>query len=442
MEKGELSLDDLAESPETGNWVQLSTIDGVAKSPPNTTFELAPTAAPSGSVLTATLASPKPPVSLFAQRTTFGSMVEAIATGTDHFLARTAKHIRPDGAIPSLTNEGFFERWLADADKFTLHVCHDLAEVLRHSSARDDIRAYDPQALAVRIRESCFAELDAVLSSFVRVLKELGVSLAHTLETLQAASSSEGALQHWLAKEIHGGPAAGSAQNAEAESSKTATKKKILVLHRLHDLRIRSQSLAFSKIVDYLKALEKSPARIMDYCGERCFGTAVDLELQASVIAAAAADIEQKTIPIVERILNAASAEARALEKRKKKELAKLRAEEDLYTVKTHYQSQGIACMSMGGLCLFPAWIIVLLGFPGTILRGLALTGGILGLIAFFAGITRLSMGRCLTVEHFIEPDRIETKPEAEAVADAATKNDAKPNPAGSGSGSMQHSAA
>lgn len=416
LEKGELALDDLAESPETGNWVPLSTIEGINQSQSQTTFEKAPARSDGATILTATITPPKPASSLFAQRAAFGSLVEAITTHIDQFLARSAKHIRPDGAIPTLTNDAFFERWLAEADKFTLRLCHQLAEVLKHSSIRDDIRAYDAQALAVRIRESSFSELDAVLSSFVRVLKELGVSLSHTLETLQAASASEGALQNWLAQEINTGKTAEPVLRAD-EEIRPGTQKKMLLLHRLHDLRIRSQSLAFSKIVDYLKALERSSAKILDYCGERCFSTTIDLELQASVVASTKGEIEQKTTPIIERMLNAASTEARALEQRKRKEIAKLRAEEDLYTVRTLYQSQGIACMSIGGLCLFPAWIIVLLGFPGTMLRWAALAGGILGLIAFFGGVTRLSMGRCLQVEHFVEPELTVSKPEPEKPA-------------------------
>ena len=417
LEKGALALDDLAESPDTGNWVPLASIDGVAPEAPALSFDTSHHGGDiaHGSVLTAAATAVRPPVSLFAQRTTFGSLSEVISNGVDQFLGRTSRHIRPDGSISSLTHENFFEKWLAEADKFTHSLCHDLAEILKRSSARDDIRAYDVNALSTRIREASCAELDGVLSSFVRVLKELGVSLAHTLETLQAASASEGAIQDWLAKEIDVGKSAAAQAARELPAARPATKKKIALLHRLHDLQIRSQSLAFSKMVDYVKALERLPPQVLAYCGERCFSADVDLELQAGAGASTSDDIEQRTTPVIERILNAASAEAQALEKRRRKELAKLRAEEDLYTLKTHYQFQGLALMSISGICLFPAWIIVLMGSPGNFLRWLALVGGIVGLTVFAAALTRLSMGRSLTVEHFMDAERIETKPGAES---------------------------
>jgi hypothetical protein len=129
--------------------------------------------------------------------------------------------------------------------------------------------------LAKQIRETAFEALDGILVDYVNALNQIHVDLKDAASNFSDSSILGEALKAAAIGRVAGG-FGGSGKllgtvGAIAAVGKEAMKQRALVAQQ-KQLEAQAKSLAFSKILEYLKAVEALPENLLDYGCAKCFG--------------------------------------------------------------------------------------------------------------------------------------------------------------------------
>jgi hypothetical protein len=311
----------------------------------------------------------------------YAAMSGAIESNLAQFLTKIERATHGIGPVNSAGKEEFFRNFLIRADKFTGCCCQEFANILRLASILPEVRGTDLQALAHRLRETAFAELDSMLLRCIVILKEINVDLAQTLAQLQESSLRQAALDP--------------GQSSNSPKAKTGgTAIKLELLNQQNELISQAQSLAFSKMVDYLRDLGALPAALLDYAATKCFGGDVDFALQKKVLNQIEIALEPKLTHAIELLLNFASAERMKRERQQSSEAARTHGSDEQRARSESSEAQGIICLAISLVCLFPAWLAVMSSAAGQGIKAFTIVAGVIGFSCFFLGIVRLTSNR------------------------------------------------
>jgi hypothetical protein len=193
----------------------------------------------------------------------------------------------PKAIPPKLSTEEFFQKFLVYADRFTDHCCQELSKILRQASVLPEVRGTPTLELAKQIRQGGFEALDKILVSYVEALQRIHVDLQDVAASLSNSSLIGEAMKGAALGQVAGGfgdrgKFLGTV-GALAAAGNEAIKQQAL-LEMQNRLYAEAKGLAFSKIVEYLKAVESLPEHLLDYGCAKCFGGQLDFARQAQAI--------------------------------------------------------------------------------------------------------------------------------------------------------------
>ena len=343
------------------------------------------------------VAPPGAMINQFERVKALAQMAEAIANGIERFLVTFKYTINPEGTLRGLSRVEFFQKYVAQAAQLSVKPSKELAAIFRSHSSQADVRVADLDALAKAIRDSCFAELDGLLLNSVALLEGAGIDLSGSLDVFRDSPLPKAAPKVLAnppppeaspdpSRDPDGAPIAfgpfGSAPEIVPPPKNQGQTKS------------QGQALALLKMVDYLRALKRLPAALLDYGSAQCFGGDADAGLHKKVLLNIQGLIEPKLNESIELILSVASVETRELERLKEAQLTRVNAGQELKARKAWREAQGIGFLAFSGICLFPGWVAVLSGSLTGTLKALVIFTGIIGCFSFFWGITQMTFSR------------------------------------------------
>lgn len=214
---------------------------------------------------------------------TYEDMADAVKASVDQLLIPFQAASEPKSSVREITTEEFFQKFLVYADKFAGQCCQDFSKILRHSSIVPEVRGTPTLHLAKQVRETAFEAADRILVSYVESLKQLNVDLNTISGSITDTSVVGQALKGAALGRVAGGfggtgkilGAVGAVVAAGTEAMKQAA-----LLQQQKQLEAQAKSLAFSKILEYLKAAKALPENLLDYGCAKCFGGQVDFAKQ------------------------------------------------------------------------------------------------------------------------------------------------------------------
>ena len=166
-----------------------------------------------------------------------------------------------------MTAEAFCQEFLVYADKVTGQCCQDFSKIMRQASLVPEVRGTPTLQLAKQVRQTVFEALDNTLVSYVATLKQIHMDLKGVASTFSDSSVIGEAMKGATIGRVAGGfgdsgkvlGAVGAIAAAGNEAMKQGS-----LLAQQKQLEAEAKNLAFSKILEYLRAVEALP--------EKCFG--------------------------------------------------------------------------------------------------------------------------------------------------------------------------
>ena len=265
-----------------------------------------------------------------AKPSAYDAMADAVKASMDQLLIPFHVASDPQGPLQDMTTEAFFERFLVYADKFTGQCCQDFSKILRQASLVPEVRGTPTLQLAKQIREMVFEAPDKILVSYVDTLKQIHMDLNGIASSFSESSvvgeAMKGAAIGRVAGGFGGSGKVLGAVGAIAAAGNEAMKQAVLLAQQKR-LEAEAKSLAFSKILEYLKAVEELPENLLDYGCARCFGGQIDFSKQTQAVEQSQVSLKEKleealtfTLQIQqheqERVLKAAADETAARQKK------------------------------------------------------------------------------------------------------------------------------
>jgi hypothetical protein len=367
----------------------------------------------------------------FAQVTAYASISEVARSGVHDFLKFLGRRLAAETGSNAAKKEAFFKRFLSEADSLTAKSCQEVVKIVLHATVRPEIRDAAPQVLAARIRELAFAELDTILLNYVMVLKEVSVDLKQTINLLQESHLRDEAHKvvtgSWLTVTPDEGPVGADAGRRGPSSHKICQQEEFLT--QQHELKLQAQSLVFSEMIDYVEMLGTLPAALVDFGGKKCFGGDVDFALQKKVVTKDLSAIEDELTSTVQNLLHLASAERKELGRLRSEATARIQAVEKTENCKERREAVGVGLLATTGICLFPAWVVILSSTPSRGIKTLAVVGGVIALFTFFCAVSSLAIARRPSVPlNFDDEKLVDVRDRAPVSATAAEAPQPVPN--------------
>ncbi len=227
----------------------------------------------------------------------YSAMANAAQTSVAQLLIPFKVASNADALIRTMSSEDFFKKFLVYADQFSDLCCEDYAKIIRQCSSVPEVRGTPTQALAKEIRAEVFAPLDAILSAYVQVLKQLGLDLGAVSAELRGSSVVDSALRGAAIGQVAGGFGSSGKTlgtwNALVQAGAEAERKLALMQQQAALLR-QGESMTFPKILEYLNAVKKLPETLVDYGCAKCFGGQVSFERQQGALEGVLAAITPK----------------------------------------------------------------------------------------------------------------------------------------------------
>jgi hypothetical protein len=266
----------------------------------------------------------------------------------------------PKTILPKLSTEEFFQKFLVYADRFTDHCCQELSKILRQASVLPEVRGTPTLELAKQIRQGGFEALDKILVSYIEALKRIHVDLQGIAVSLSNSSLIGEAMKGAAIGQVAGGFGGGGkllgTVGALAAAGQEAMKQQAL-LEMQNRLYAEAKDLAFSKIGEYLQAVESLPEHLLDFGCAKCFGAQVDFTLQGAVLKGVESHVGERLRASIAMAANLADAEAR---KPKQGPIAQRRAR----SVRLPQPDEGWMCGEYKGQRFFSNKQIVVKGEP------------------------------------------------------------------------------
>jgi hypothetical protein len=217
----------------------------------------------------------------------YDAMAHAVKAAIEELLIpfRVASDSRQ--LLREMSSDEFFRKFLVYADKFTDQCCHELSKILRQTSVSPEVRGTPTLELAKQVREIVFERTDKILISYVDSLEQINLGLGEAARNLSDSSVLGEAMKGAAIGRVAGGFGETGkvlgAVGAIAAAGEEATKQ-LALLEQQHKLGEEARDLAFSKIVEYLKAVEALPENLLDYGCAKCFGGQIDFSKQALAV--------------------------------------------------------------------------------------------------------------------------------------------------------------
>ena len=317
-------------------------------------------------------------------------MAQAVKASMEELLVPFQAASDAPESLRNMNTDDFFRAFLVYADKFTGECCRELSKIFRQVSLTPEVRGTPTLELAKKIRQTVFEKLDMVLVSYVDSLKQINLDLGGVVQGLSDSSVLAEALKGAAIGRVAGGfgdtGKVFGTVGAIAAAGKEAEKQQALLALR-QKLMDEARSLAFSKIIDYLKEVELLPENLLDYGCAKCFGGEIDFSKQALAVEFVRESVGDKIRRALELTLN--------LERMQKEEASRVATA----MVQAASEKTGKATAAGCGGCLLVIGVLVLIGGIGQIFDSksdpddptivLACVGG-LGLI--IAGIVAFTM--------------------------------------------------
>jgi hypothetical protein len=322
----------------------------------------------------------------------YEAMAEAVKASVDQLLIPFHVASDPGGPLRDMPTEAFFQKFLIYADKFTGQCCQDFSKILRQASVVPEVRGTPTLLLAKQVRETVFEAPDKILVGYVNALRQINVDLRSVAGSFAETSVLGEALKGGAIGRVAGGfgdagkvlGAVGAVAAAGREAEKQAA-----LLEQRSQLEARARGLAFSKIVEYLKAVEALPENLLDYGCAKCFGSQIDFASQARAVQLVQASIRERVEQALRFTLK--------IQKDEREAAAKAVLAESAERKKKSEEASNRSAKGCGG-CLAVVGIVVLVSAVGTLLSatstasaesiglGFAFGLGLLitGLIVFF----------------------------------------------------------
>ena len=233
----------------------------------------------------------------------YEAMAEAVKTSFEQLLIPFHAASEPHGLLRDMTTEAFFQKFLVYADKFTGQCCQDFSKILRRASVVPEVRGTPTLQLAKQLREVVFEMPDKILVGYVGALRQINLDLMGVAGSIADTSVLGEAMKGAAIGRVAGGfgetgkvlGAVGAMAAAGQEAMKQAA-----LLEQRKQLEAQATGLAFSKILEYLKAIEALPENLLDYGCAKCFGGQIDFSRQAQAVQ----QIQASNKPKLEQALN------------------------------------------------------------------------------------------------------------------------------------------
>jgi hypothetical protein len=227
--------------------------------------------------------------------------------------------LQPFGAVSSArellqttSGEAFFERFLVTADSFTSECCQGFAKLLRESSGVAEVRAMPTTVLAKQVRQVVFQDLDAVLTAYVQALAQANVEIQQTAGQLRDTSILDAGLKGAALGQLAGGFGQ-SGKSLGTFAGRVQAGGAALAKLNLHvqqiNLMLEARQLAYRKVTDYLKAVSMLPEEMLDYGAAKCFGSAVNFQLQQEALSSISTNCSAQLTKAIEVASGLAAAE-------------------------------------------------------------------------------------------------------------------------------------
>ncbi len=234
-----------------------------------------------------------------------------------------------EGLLRAMSTEEFFKRFIIYADKFTEGCCQDYAKIIRQCSMVPEIRGTPTTSLSKQVRAEVFEPLDGILTDYIRALRDLDMDLSNVSSELRESSVVEAGMRGAAIGQLAGGLGRSGRTmgtiNALLQAGAEVDKRLALLQQRLELLK-QAESMAFPKIVEYLKAVRELPERLLDYGCAKCFGGHISFERQQKALESISAVIAGEMDAAIGLILALPEAEKK-IEKEAEERDAALAAE-------------------------------------------------------------------------------------------------------------------
>ena len=218
----------------------------------------------------------------------FEELAIATTAAIDELLIPYSVFERPAELLRQMTAEEFFKKFLLYATKSTEQCCIELSKRVRAFSVVPEVRGTPTVELAAALRRAAFRRQDEILVSYVEDLKAIHVNLAEVSSRIGDSS----VVGQYLTGAAIGRVAGGSGEMGKvvgvlgglmAASRESAKRRGLRESQSM--LESEHRSLAFNRIVEYLNGMMNIPELVLDFCGAKCFGAAVDFTQQSEAVA-------------------------------------------------------------------------------------------------------------------------------------------------------------
>ena len=230
----------------------------------------------------------------------------------------TMKLLRPFADakdIPTaLTIDRWFIKFALFAADFTETCCHEFALVIRRTSTLPHVRGIPTIIMSRDIRSACFSESDMILASFLEALKECDVDINVASARLRSASLQDSnfigaALNGAALGRLAGGSGRagsylstyGAAKSLFGELDRQITIKgnAIRAALQLKLVKIKCQSVARTKMIEYLRNIHSVTKNLLDYGCAKALGGEVDFDLQEETLRKVESSVDGYIVKII-----------------------------------------------------------------------------------------------------------------------------------------------